>query len=491
MLHTRSEGITERSADEVRACVRLVLSADVQLVTLTGAPGVGKTWLASAVASTVRHTLPDGAVTAELAELENWVVFLAAVAEALDLPDSERTLWSIKESLKAYLRNRTMLLVLDTFEHLLPAAPSVRFLLDACPNLTILVTSRRPLGFADEHLFTVSALPLPDLSQSETLSYNEGVALFARSANLAPAALRGETAQTIAQLCHRLDGLPLAVVAAARQLKRASPQALLQELEYPAYLNLWTMNAKDAHHRSLFEAVRWSYVRLSAGEQGVLKVASLLEGPFERSALASLLERAAPDLVDQPDTLTFTLEGLLSAHLIEPLGIGCYRLLHVIRSFLRLEVDATGERPQLERAYKDYLASTSEPPQPEDGPKTSDEAPGETARERAPEAPKDTTYERNVVPDATSSSTSDDVGANIDMNTGADEPDLFLAEALTERELDVLKFVAQGLSNREVAEQLDISHRTVSTHLSNVYSKLGVSTRTAAASRARRLKLIE
>ena len=124
-----------------------------------------------------------------------------------------------------------------------------------------------------------------------------------------------------------------------------------------------------------------------------------------------------------------------------------------------------------------------------------DEPPSEPAHKIEREAVNDTTYKQNVVPDATLRPTSDDVGDDADVSAGADTdadaPDLFLAEALTERELDVLKVVAQGLSNREVAEHLDISHRTVSTHLSNVYSKLGVSTRTAAATRARRLGLIK
>ena len=208
--------LSAASADEVRACIRLLLDPEVQLLTLTGAPGTGKTWLASAVAESLARTLPHGAVVAELAELENWVVFLAAVAEALDLPDSERSLWSIKESLQAYLRDKTMLLVLDTFEHIMPAAPSVRFLLDMCPQLTVLVTSRQPLGLEEERTLTVSPLPLPELDQPETLIYNEGVALFARYADVAPDVLSsGTTAQEIAQLCHRLEGVPLAIIAAA------------------------------------------------------------------------------------------------------------------------------------------------------------------------------------------------------------------------------------------------------------------------------------
>ena len=187
------------------------------------------------------------------------------------------------EVLTAFLRDRQLLLVLDNFEHLLPAAPVVSDLLRACPGVKILATSRAPLHLRGEREYPVPALALPDPSRPEPvaqLMQYEAVRLFVERAQAAKPdfALTDENAAAVAEICRRLDGLPLAIELAAARVKLLPPQALLERLG--ERLKVLTGGARDApaRQRTLRDAIAWSHDLLAAQEQTLFRRLAVFAG---------------------------------------------------------------------------------------------------------------------------------------------------------------------------------------------------------------------
>jgi predicted ATPase len=203
---------------EVAGLGALLRDSDVRLVTLTGPGGVGKTRLAVAVAADVEDEVRDGVAFVGLAAVSDHGLVATTIARALEV--AETGACPIEERLAAALRYQRLLLVLDNFEHVLPAAPLVTCLLSACRDLRILVTSRTPLQVTGEHRFPVPPLPLPDLAHlpdPDALAGYRAVALFLQRARQARPAftLTTENGEAVAEICRRLDGLPPAGRAAA------------------------------------------------------------------------------------------------------------------------------------------------------------------------------------------------------------------------------------------------------------------------------------
>jgi predicted ATPase len=263
---------------EVTAVSALLARPEVRLLTLTGVGGVGKTRLALAVAHQLQGAYSDGACLVSLGSLADPALVVSAIAEALGLRESgDRPL---RESLVAHLRERQLLLVMDNFEHLLGAAPLLADLLAACPPLRLLVTSRATLHLRGEHEYVVPPLALPaPLAPGRPpptpalLAQVPAVALFVQRAQAVRASFRLDqtTAGAVAEICRRLDGLPLALELAAARLKLLSPVVLLGRLA--RRLPLLNGGAQDApeRQRTLRDTLAWSYDLLTAAEQALFR----------------------------------------------------------------------------------------------------------------------------------------------------------------------------------------------------------------------------
>ena len=266
---------------DVAAAAELVLRDDVGLVTLTGPAGTGKTRLAVQVATEVHDRFADGVRFVALAPIGDPELLASALARALGLREPSDT--PVFDAIEDHLRDKQMLLVLDNFEQLLPAAPLVAELLAACPGLTCLATSRAALGVRDEHRFPVSPLELPDLKRLpavESLGEFAAVALFVdRASAIRPDfALTKENGPAVADICVRLDGLPLAIELAAAKTALLTPEAMATRQE--RRLPLLTGGPRDlpARQRTLRDAIAWSYDLLDEAEQALFRRLAVFRG---------------------------------------------------------------------------------------------------------------------------------------------------------------------------------------------------------------------
>lgn len=264
----------------------LLLREDVRLLTLTGPPGVGKTRLALAAARRMQAVFADGVCFVPLAPLREPGQLLPAIAQTIELLDTGR---NISAALTERLRDETILLVLDNVEHLILAARDVAVLLAGAPRLKVLCTSRVPLRIGGEHEFVVPPLALPGadaVSDLASLAVNPAVALFtARAGALQHGfGMTADNAQQIVAICHKLDGLPLAIELAATRIKLFSPADLLARLERRLpFLTGGTQDA-PARQRTLTAAIDWSYELLNADEKRCFARLGLFQGGWSLEA---------------------------------------------------------------------------------------------------------------------------------------------------------------------------------------------------------------
>ncbi len=235
--------------------------SDVRLLTITGPGGVGKSRLALAVAELLQSDFPDGAFFVPLAALDEPALVAATIARVLSV--AERGGQPVAEMLPAALRERQLLLVLDNFEHLLPAVEAVDTLLANCPGVRILATSRAVLGSSWEHEQPLAPLNVPASGENDlaVIAAVPAVALFVqRAAAIRPDfSLSVDNAPIIAAICRRLDGLPLAIELAAARLRLLPPATILERLNAPLRLLAGASLALPMRQRTMRTAIAWSY----------------------------------------------------------------------------------------------------------------------------------------------------------------------------------------------------------------------------------------
>ena len=276
---------------DIASTSQLLRDTHVHLLTLTGTAGVGKTRLALQVAMDMIDDFADGVSFVPLASMSDPTFVAPAIAQTLGLREAEHQ--STLDLLQAYLHNKHLLLLLDNFEQVLPATALLADLLAACPQLKLLVTSREVLHLRAEHLFLVPPLALPNpkrMPDIESLSHYAAIALFVQHAQAVKPnfALTETNAFTVAEICHRLDGLPLAIELAAARVKVLSPQALLARLE--RRLQVLTQGPSDLPERqqTLRNTIRWSYDLLHAQEQRLFRRLSVFVGGCTLEAVEAL-----------------------------------------------------------------------------------------------------------------------------------------------------------------------------------------------------------
>ena len=269
----------------------LLLRPGVRLVTLTGPGGTGKTRLGLQVAAELLDHFEHGVYFVNLAPIGNPDLVASAIAQPVAVREHGGK--PLLESLKDYLRDKHLLLLLDNFEQVTPAAPLVATLLAAAPRLSVLVTSREVLHLYGEHDVAVLPLTLPDPRHPvplERLRHYEAVRLFIERAQAARSdfAITNENAHAVAEICYRLDGLPLAIELAAARIRLLPPQAMLQRLT--SRLRLLTGGARDLpeRQRTLRGAIAWSYDLLEEDEQALFRRLAIFVGGFALDAIEAV-----------------------------------------------------------------------------------------------------------------------------------------------------------------------------------------------------------
>jgi predicted ATPase/DNA-binding CsgD family transcriptional regulator len=341
-----------------RAAARALLLDDaVPLLTLTGSGGVGKTRLALAVAGDAARHFADGVVWVDLASLADPALVPGAVASALGMsPASDLPL---TEQLARALRLRQTLLLLDNCEHLLSGvAPLVGVLLPHCPALQLLTTSRAPLRVRGEQEYPVDPMPLPapDVRSLEAISQNEAVRLFAARARAVHPAFRLDDANavTVAELCRRLDGLPLAIELAAAHSKVFSPEILLSQTT--TRLRLLNAGPRDAPTRqqTVRDTIAWSYDLLDAPTQTLFRRLAVFAGGF------TLAAGEAVAIAGQGKELDFAaaLSALIDQSLVRRIEQGFlprYAMLETVQEFGVERLSAEGEDAATRDAHATYF----------------------------------------------------------------------------------------------------------------------------------------
>lgn len=326
----------------------LLLREDVRLLTLTGPPGVGKTRLALAVAQQLQAAFADGVCFIPLAPLRQPEQVLPTIAQTIELLDTGR---DIRTALTERLRDETILLVLDNLEHLILAARDIAALLAGAPRLKVLCTSRIPLRIAGEHEFVVPPLALPAsdaVADLARLATNPAVALFiARAGALQHGFnMTADNAQQIVAICHKLDGLPLAIELAATRIKLFSPADLLARLERRLpFLTGGTQDA-PARQRTLTAAIDWSYELLAADEKRCFARLSIFQGGWSLEAA----EAVCGNELDVTHILTVLVDHSLVYTFHSAQGEVRFAMLETIREFALMRLQEHPEESALIQA---------------------------------------------------------------------------------------------------------------------------------------------
>ncbi|HKW51961.1 MAG TPA: tetratricopeptide repeat protein, partial [Candidatus Eisenbacteria bacterium] len=365
----------ERELEAIRVAL---LGGSARLLTLTGPGGIGKTRLALAAAREIAPAFPDGVWFVDLTPLHDPTDIDAAIGQTLRLGEARAL--SATQQVASYLKDRHLLLVLDNFEHLLPVgAARVAALLAEAPRVKVLVTSREPLRLGLEHRLAVAGLSLPDLGTEqrmvlgglalpnlarltpEVVAQAASARLFSERARLVEPdfILTPAHARALAELLHRLEGVPLAIQIAAARINVLSPAAMLERLQGQTLLSTEMARDVPARHHTLRDTIQWSHGLLDKDEQELFHQLAVFAGGWTLEAVEVIAQRQ-----DSGAPLWQTLESLVDKSLVQTQRVGGadfrYRMLETVREYALERLVASGKLEATRQRHADYYLVVAE-----------------------------------------------------------------------------------------------------------------------------------
>ena len=344
------------------------LLGTAQLLTLTGAGGCGKSRLAYRVAADLLDQYPDGAYAVELAALSDPELVPQTIASSLGVRESPGA--TVLLSLLDYLRTRRLLLVLDNCEHLVDACASLAdSLLHSCPSVSLLATSREPLGIAGETTYRVPSLSLPDLQRlppPDGLAGFEAVHLFAERARLVQPGftLTEVNALAVARICNRLDGIPLAIELAATRVRALTPDLIASRLDHDFHLLTGGSRTALPRQQTLRATLDWSHNLLAETEKALLRRLSVFAGGFSLEAAEAICSGDCVEELEVVDLLTQLVDKSL-VEVEDREGVARYRLLGTVRQHASGRLAESGEAEVIQRRHAQWCLELAKQAAPE------------------------------------------------------------------------------------------------------------------------------
>ena len=342
---------------DVAAVCSLLGRPEVRLLTLLGTGGIGKTRLAIEVATELREHFADGVCFVALAPIRDSNLLLSSIMHELGLQEAGAQ--PLVETVQNFLREKQVLLLLDNFEQLVSAAPLLEELLLECPRLTIVVTSREVLLLQAEHIFPVPSLALPDLAhlpEREELAGYASVALFLQRAQAIMPSFHLTPANelAIAEICVRLDGLPLALELAAARVRVLPPQALLSRLTQRFQVLTGGPRTMPERQQTLRNTLQWSYDLLDAKAQRLFRRLSVFVGGWTLEAVEAVCYLEQDEVSSALDEVTSLLDKSLLLQVEPAGGEARLQMLMTVREYALECLQASGEAEAIQRAHAAY-----------------------------------------------------------------------------------------------------------------------------------------
>src|SRR5947209_8312205 len=352
---------------DVEEAVHRLRWGGVRLLTLTGPGGVGKTRVILATTHALRNDCPGGPTYVSLASLRDAHLVGPTLARALGLRDAGNG--GIEEALLAHLQERDTIIVLDNFEHLTEGAGLVSSLLQGCPRVRFLVTSRTALKLQGEHRMEIAPLEVPGEGvqvNAEAAARYPAVELFAQRAAAARRdfALTESTLPAVIEICRRLDGLPLAIELAAARIAHLSPQGLLMRLSRRLPLLIDGPADLPSRQQTMWDTIAWSYDLLDDAERSLLRHLSVFAGGWSLEAAEAVCGQAE----GETRALFAGLSALIdkSLVLVDELAEGepRYRMLEIVREFAGEQLTALGEQEAMRGRHAVHFLAFAEGAEP-------------------------------------------------------------------------------------------------------------------------------
>jgi predicted ATPase/DNA-binding XRE family transcriptional regulator len=349
---------------ELASVIARVRDAQVRLLTLTGPGGIGKTRLALEAAAQARTLFGGGVFFVSLGELRDAALVASELAKVIGVVESGPEL---VELLSRRLAGRRALVVMDTFEHLIPAVPLVYSLLLNCPQTSFLVTSRSALRLRGEHEFPVPPLGLPSATRNigpEDIDRWPATALFwERAQAVRPGLdLDPETASVITEICRKLDGLPLAIELAAARVRHLPLAAILQQLEHRLEFLVGGPLDLPLRQRAIRDTVGWSHDLLGSREQRLFRRLSVFAGGWNLDAITDVdgIDDEAGDPLSGISALVDQSLVVLEPHRLD----ARYAMLDIVREYAAARLADAGETGEFERRHALHYLALAERAEP-------------------------------------------------------------------------------------------------------------------------------